>query len=198
MEEGGDISQLQVDQFEQQLLGGRTKLLTDQLQYLQSLDQFKLQLGLPTPLPIELDDTAVPSPEPEVSALRGSFQTIRRRQSRALCDSSAGCGGQGARRVPPDLHLLAHCPGNAIPRDDPNELAGVGKAVRAMNSPNGLPIIGEERASDSGKAGRSGNERPDAERGRSAAAKHAEFRDRPGRLRNGASRIRKPALAERA
>ena len=58
MEEGGDISQLQVDQFEQQLLGGRTKLLTDQLQYLQSLDQFKLQLGLPTPLPIELDDTA--------------------------------------------------------------------------------------------------------------------------------------------
>ncbi len=56
MEEGGDISQLQVDQFEQSLLRGRTSLLTDQLQYLQSLDQFKLQLGLPTPLPIELDD----------------------------------------------------------------------------------------------------------------------------------------------
>jgi hypothetical protein len=58
MQEGGDISQLQVDQFEQQVLGGRTNLLTDQLQYLQSLDQFKLQLGLPTPLPIELEDTA--------------------------------------------------------------------------------------------------------------------------------------------
>ena len=57
MEEGGDISRLQVDQFEQQLLTRRTTLLTDQLQYLQSLDQFKLQLGLPTELPIELDDT---------------------------------------------------------------------------------------------------------------------------------------------
>ena len=57
MQEGGDISQLQVDQFEQQVLGARTNLLTDQLQYLQSLDQFKLQLGLPTPMKIELDDT---------------------------------------------------------------------------------------------------------------------------------------------
>jgi outer membrane protein TolC len=57
MEEGGDISRLQVDQFEQQVLLRRTSLLTDQLQYLQSLDQFKLQLGLPTALPIELDDS---------------------------------------------------------------------------------------------------------------------------------------------
>jgi hypothetical protein len=58
MQEGGDISQLQVDQFEQQVLARRTTLLMDQLQYLQSLDQFKLQLGLPTTLPIELDDAA--------------------------------------------------------------------------------------------------------------------------------------------
>jgi outer membrane protein TolC len=56
VQEGGDISQLQVDQFEQSLLRGRTSLLTDQQQYLQSLDQFKLQLGLPTEIPIELDD----------------------------------------------------------------------------------------------------------------------------------------------
>lgn len=55
--EGGDISELQVEQFEQQVLGGRTNLLGDQLSYLQSLDSFKLQLGLPTALPIELDDT---------------------------------------------------------------------------------------------------------------------------------------------
>jgi hypothetical protein len=57
MEEGGDISKLQVDQFEQQELKGRTNLLMDQQQYLQSLDQFKLQLGLPTTLPIELEDS---------------------------------------------------------------------------------------------------------------------------------------------
>jgi hypothetical protein len=58
LKEGGDISQLQVDQFEQQVLLRRTNLLTDQLQYLQALDQFKLQLDLPTALPIELDDSA--------------------------------------------------------------------------------------------------------------------------------------------
>jgi outer membrane protein TolC len=57
MEEGGDISRLQVDQFEQQVLLRRSSLLTDQLQYLQSLDQFKLQLGLPVSLKIELDDS---------------------------------------------------------------------------------------------------------------------------------------------
>src|SRR5579871_4764 len=57
MEEGGDVSRLQVDQFEQQVLLRRTSLLTDQLQYLQTLDQFKLQLGLPTDLPLQLDDT---------------------------------------------------------------------------------------------------------------------------------------------
>jgi hypothetical protein len=57
MAEGGDISELQVEQFEQQVLTRRSNLLSDQLQYLQSLDSFKLQLGLPTALPIELDDT---------------------------------------------------------------------------------------------------------------------------------------------
>jgi hypothetical protein len=57
IQESGDISQLQVDQFEQQVLNRRTTLLTDQQQYLNSLDQFKLQLGLPTDLRIELDDT---------------------------------------------------------------------------------------------------------------------------------------------
>jgi hypothetical protein len=58
MQEGGDISQLQTDQFEQQVLQGRTFLLRNQQQYLNSLDQFKLQLGVPTNLSIELEDTA--------------------------------------------------------------------------------------------------------------------------------------------
>jgi hypothetical protein len=58
IQEGGDISQLQTDQFEQQVLTRRSTLLQNQQQYLQSLDQFKLQLGLPTNLHIELDDAA--------------------------------------------------------------------------------------------------------------------------------------------
>jgi hypothetical protein len=101
MAEGGDISELQVEQFEQQVLAGRTTLLGDQLSYLQSLDSFKLQLGLPTALPIELEDTpfrplnqqfqkyedvfnqyVAASEEPnrftniDVSAVRGEFRQI--------------------------------------------------------------------------------------------------------------------------
>lgn len=56
LKEGGDVSQLQVDQVEQQLLRGRSTLLTDEQQYLDSLDRFKLQLGLPTDIPLRLDD----------------------------------------------------------------------------------------------------------------------------------------------
>ncbi|HMF14326.1 MAG TPA: hypothetical protein VKE94_18545, partial [Gemmataceae bacterium] len=56
IKEGGDVSQLQVDQVEQQLLGGRTNLLNDEQQYYDAVERFKLQLGLPTDLPIALDD----------------------------------------------------------------------------------------------------------------------------------------------
>jgi hypothetical protein len=54
--EGGDVSQLQVDQVEQQLLQGRSTRLTDEQQYGNAVDQFKIQLGLPTDLPLALDD----------------------------------------------------------------------------------------------------------------------------------------------
>lgn len=59
--EGGEVSQLQVDQIEQQLLQGRSTLLGDEQQYGNQLDQFRLQLGLPVNLPLELDDTALQS-----------------------------------------------------------------------------------------------------------------------------------------
>lgn len=52
---GGGISPLQVDQVEQQLLDARTLLLAQEVNYLDSIEQFKLQLGLPTDLPLELN-----------------------------------------------------------------------------------------------------------------------------------------------
>ncbi len=55
-QEGGDISQLQVDLFEQALLSGRKALLNDQQDYLQNLDTLKLQLGIPPDIRIDLDD----------------------------------------------------------------------------------------------------------------------------------------------
>lgn len=55
--EGGNVSQLQVDQVEQQLLGARNAVFRRQQDILDTLDQFKLQLGLPITIQLELDDT---------------------------------------------------------------------------------------------------------------------------------------------
>jgi hypothetical protein len=57
IKEGGDIGQLQVDTVEQQLLAGRNMLLSDQQQYYDAIDRFKLQLGVPLDVQIELDDS---------------------------------------------------------------------------------------------------------------------------------------------
>ncbi len=56
LKEGGQVSELQVNQVEQTLLNSRTTVLNDTRQYLDNLDFFKLQLGVPTTLPLELDD----------------------------------------------------------------------------------------------------------------------------------------------
>ena len=55
----GDFSELQVGQVEQQILNARTRLLNQRQTLQNSLDLFKLQLGVPTQLPLELDDAPV-------------------------------------------------------------------------------------------------------------------------------------------
>ncbi len=56
---GGDISKLEAGQVEQSLLGSRNNLLGQRLQLQDALDLFKIQLGIPTNLPLELDDTPI-------------------------------------------------------------------------------------------------------------------------------------------
>ncbi|MFO0936008.1 MAG: TolC family protein [Gemmataceae bacterium] len=56
LREGGQTSELQIVRVEQQLLQGRTQVLSLQRTYLDSVDSLKLQLGVPATLPIELDD----------------------------------------------------------------------------------------------------------------------------------------------
>ncbi len=57
--EGDVVAPLQVQNVEQQLLSGRTTLLNDQQDYLQSLDAFKLDLGVPVSLNLETDDSVL-------------------------------------------------------------------------------------------------------------------------------------------
>lgn len=56
-QEGGIVNPVQVGQIEQRLLGGIETMLQNWVQYRQALDLFRIQLGLPTNLPLELDDT---------------------------------------------------------------------------------------------------------------------------------------------
>ncbi|MCE9531178.1 MAG: TolC family protein, partial [Planctomycetes bacterium] len=80
-EEGGDVSKLQVDQVEQQLLGGRSRLLQRRLDVQNALDSFKIQLGLPTPLPLELDDGPMQPLADHLArytAARDEFDTLRK------------------------------------------------------------------------------------------------------------------------
>jgi Outer membrane efflux protein len=55
----GDFSELQVGQVEQQLLGSQQVLLQRRQDLQNGLDGFKLQLGVPTRVPLELDDSPI-------------------------------------------------------------------------------------------------------------------------------------------
>ena len=55
--EGGDYSELQVGQVVQQLLRSQSTYLQRLVDYQNGLDQFKLQLGLPLNIPLELEDS---------------------------------------------------------------------------------------------------------------------------------------------
>ncbi len=57
--EGDVVGPLQVQNVEQQLLTGRALLLNDQQDVLMSLDQFKIEIGAPMGLSIEMDDSVL-------------------------------------------------------------------------------------------------------------------------------------------
>lgn len=68
----GDVSELQVGQVEQQLLRGQATLLQRQQDLQNGVDNLKLQLGVPTSLPLELDDSPI---LPVRRAMEGLDQT---------------------------------------------------------------------------------------------------------------------------
>jgi hypothetical protein len=76
----GDFSELQVGQVEQGILRGQSSLLARQQDLQDGLDSFKIQLGLPTQTPLELDDQPLrPVKEmlAEFAKARDEFQSLR-------------------------------------------------------------------------------------------------------------------------
>jgi outer membrane protein TolC len=102
IKEGGDVSQLQVNQVEQQLLQGRSALLLDVQQYGNALDQFRLQLGVPTDLPMELDDEAI---RPLVKLFRRYEEIIRQYDDVSQAAAKLGAPGT-AGQLREQLHKL--------------------------------------------------------------------------------------------
>src|SRR5205814_1879937 len=102
LKEGGDLSQLQVDQVEQQLLQGRSTRLTDEQEAGNANDQFKIQLGLPTALPLELEDAPL---RPMTQQFRRYEQVFR--QFDEVTQASAGLGGVAPGELRTALRRLA-------------------------------------------------------------------------------------------
>lgn len=75
---GGGLSPLQVDQVEQQLLDARTQLLTQEVNYRDSIEQFKLQLGLPTDLPLELNVSILEDLREQIFRIQRLEENVRK------------------------------------------------------------------------------------------------------------------------
>ena len=76
----GDVSELQVGQVEQQILNSESSTMRDELNLMNGLDRFKIQLGLPTQLPLELDDgptRPIKNVLAEFTSARTDFNAVR-------------------------------------------------------------------------------------------------------------------------
>ncbi|MFO0848225.1 MAG: hypothetical protein U0871_06680 [Gemmataceae bacterium] len=133
LQEGGAVSGLQVGRVEQNLINSRIQVLTSTRQYLDSVDNFKLQLGVPTTLPLELDDgplramrtqlerfEALFADAREVAELGGKFDPaepvdqLRGRWGRILTESSLARGTAFSQQYLEAAAALRRLPDDAL------------------------------------------------------------------------------------
>ena len=84
---GGRINVANVDQVYQGLLGARLDIIASELQLQSDLDAFKLRLGLPPRLPVELDDSPLKPfvlTDPGVEKLRDELDAFERQRKSEL------------------------------------------------------------------------------------------------------------------
>lgn len=77
LKEGGVVSDLQVVRVELQYLQSQATLLESTRQYLDFVDNFKLQLGVPTNLPIELDDAPLRPMRLQVQKIEQVYEQLQ-------------------------------------------------------------------------------------------------------------------------
>ncbi len=125
LKEGGVVSDLQVVRVELQYLQSQTRLLDTNRLYLDAVDNFKLQLGVPTNLPIELDDAPLRPMKKQVRRIEAVYDQLnqvvaeagqyapaeqparyRERWRKLLTDSPLVRGTQFARSYPESIGEL--------------------------------------------------------------------------------------------
>lgn len=112
--EGSDVSPLQVDQVEQQLLSSRNALIARRLAVQNALDLFKLQLGVPTSVPLELDGRPVgPITEQldRFGTLREEFDAVRKQADNYIVASQQHAqllGGGVLAPIPMEVPLRGY------------------------------------------------------------------------------------------
>ena len=121
---GGGLSPLQVDQVEQQLLDARTQVLAQEIIYLDSIEQFKLQLGLPTDLPLELNAEVLQDLREQIFRFQ-KLEENARKIGEAFTKLESHEEGKGALRQEL-LNLIQTAPltqGTAFARNFPTKLS---------------------------------------------------------------------------
>ncbi|QEL14105.1 TolC family protein [Limnoglobus roseus] len=83
LKEGGVVSDLQVVRVELQYLQSQARLLDVNRMYLDGLDNFKLQLGTPTNLPLELDDAPLRPMKKQVRRIELVYEQLSQLQAQA-------------------------------------------------------------------------------------------------------------------
>ena len=77
LNEGGAVTELQVGRVEQNLINSRIQVLTSSRTYLDGIDNFKLQLGVPTTVPLELDTSPVRPVKQQLARFEDLFDEFR-------------------------------------------------------------------------------------------------------------------------
>jgi hypothetical protein len=105
---GGDVSPLQTDQIVSRLLDSRRALLNAEQDFRDGVDQFKILIGVPTDLPLELDDTPVRPVTRQLERLRAVFEDDRGllQEQRPLGDADAALARAEFRRRYTELPLV--------------------------------------------------------------------------------------------
>lgn len=125
LEEGGIVTKLQVGRIEQQLLSSRALVLQRTQEYLDNIDNFKLQLGLPATVPLELDETPLRPIRQHLKAVErvyGQLRDLEGEAGKLDPDAPAGTFREGW------LKLLTESPiarGTKLSKEYPESVAGL-------------------------------------------------------------------------